>query len=309
MNTAEIQTVVQDWIDHQLLGEPEGFTALRQEFVEQQLARCRRVLELIPDPPERGRLLELGAGVYVMTFLLEHFRNYDLELVQYWNMPNGEYASVLVDQRTGQQRVLPFQQFNAEVDMFPYPEASFDVILVCEIIEHLLSNPVHMLAECHRVLKPGGLVLLTTPNALRLSNVLGLLRGRNIYDRYYHDSLYARHAREYSPEEVQRLFEEVGFHVTHLETLDVTGDTLSPWSRRLVHTLLGLTNLAARVQGQQQPLATRWRHEQIFLVAERAGAVRHTLPDFLFQEPGLVPLLADAICQPRQTVEAKSLSR
>src|SRR5262249_9205652 len=150
------------------------------------------------------------------------FCNYDLELVQYWNMPNGEYESVLVDQRTGHQLVLPFKQFNVEVDTFPYADASFDVILSCEIIEHLLCNPIHMLVECHRVLKPEGLLILTTPNVLRLSNVLSLLRGRNIYDRYYQECLYARHAREYSPEEIQRLFEEVGFRVTHLKTRDVT---------------------------------------------------------------------------------------
>lgn len=304
MNATEIQAVVDDWICHQLLGEPAGFTALRRAFVDQQLERCRRVLELVPNPTQRGRLLELGSGLYVMTFLLQQFRNYDLELVQYWNMPNGEYESVLVDQRTGRQMVLPFKQFNAEVDVFPYPDASFDVILSCEIIEHLLCNPVHMLAECHRVLKPEGLIILTTPNVLRLSNVIGLLRGDNIYDKYYQESLYARHAREYSPEEVQRLFGEVGFRVTHLETRDVTLDTPPPWSRALVHLLLGITDLAAKVRGQKGTFSSRWRNEQIFLVAERAGAVRHALPDFLFQEPELVPPLIDALCRPRQTIEA-----
>lgn len=300
MNATEIRAVVDDWICHRILGEPPGFTALRRAEVDFHLARCLRVLDLIPEPTQRGRLLELGSGLYVMTFLLRQFRNYDLELVQYWDMPNGEYESVLVDQHTGHEMVLPFKQFNAEVDVFPYAEATFDVILNCEIIEHLLCNPVHMLAECHRVLKPGGLLILTTPNALRLSNVLGLLRGRNIYDKYYREPLYARHAREYSPEEVQRLFEEIGFRVTHLETRDVSPHTPPPGSRALARLLIGVTDLMAKIRGQKGSLSSQWRGEQIFLVAERAGTAQRTYPDFLFAHSDLVQPLLHALCRPRE---------
>ncbi len=40
----------------------------------------------------------------------------------------------------------------------------FDVALCCELIEHLAEDPMHMLLELNRVLRWGGLLILTTPN-------------------------------------------------------------------------------------------------------------------------------------------------
>ena len=46
--------------------------------------------------------------------------------------------------------------FDAESDVFPYPDASFDTVLCCELIEHLSADPMHMMSEINRILKPGG---------------------------------------------------------------------------------------------------------------------------------------------------------
>lgn len=68
------------------------------------------------------------------------------------------------------------------VDMtkpLPYPDASFDGILHSEGIEHV-DNQVAVLAELARVLKPGGVLIVTTPNVLNLEGrVLGMLSGHN----------------------------------------------------------------------------------------------------------------------------------
>jgi 2-polyprenyl-3-methyl-5-hydroxy-6-metoxy-1,4-benzoquinol methylase len=45
----------------------------------------------------------------------------------------------------------------------PWPDATFDVVLSVEGIEHL-ENPFAYLRELHRVLIPGGTLVLTTPN-------------------------------------------------------------------------------------------------------------------------------------------------
>lgn len=51
----------------------------------------------------------------------------------------------------------------------PFAEASFDVVLSMEGIEHF-ENPAAFLRECSRVLRTGGRLILTTPNVLHLSS-------------------------------------------------------------------------------------------------------------------------------------------
>lgn len=51
----------------------------------------------------------------------------------------------------------------------PYDDASFDVILLIEVIEHL-ENHRTALCELARILKPSGVLILTTPNIMRLNS-------------------------------------------------------------------------------------------------------------------------------------------
>jgi SAM-dependent methyltransferase len=53
----------------------------------------------------------------------------------------------------------------------PYEDASFDVILLVEVIEHLENHRV-ALGELARILKPNGALILTTPNIMRLNSRL-----------------------------------------------------------------------------------------------------------------------------------------
>lgn len=281
-----VDETVQDWIDHRLPGEPGLLTEARPAYVRHHLERSLAAIALVPQAAERGRLLELGSGIYLMTFLLARLRNYDLDLVQYWGQPSGTHRSVLVNARTGARRIMPFREFNAERDDFPYEDARFDVIVNCDAIEHLLCNPVHMLAECHRVLKPDGVMVVTTPNVLRIDNVVRLLRGRNIYDKYVLESASARHPREYTPDELARLVESVGFSVRHLETRDVSAPGAGPWARRLARCCAGAFAAMGRLARRADERPLHWRREQIFLVVQRTRAVNRAAPDFLYEAPG-----------------------
>jgi len=59
----------------------------------------------------------------------------------------------------------------------PFPENSFDCILFLETIEHV-ENPAQYLKEFHRILKPNGRLILSTPNATSLKNLFYALSYR-----------------------------------------------------------------------------------------------------------------------------------
>ena len=62
-------------------------------------------------------------------------------------------------------------------ERFPFGEDAFDVVVAGELLEHV-RDPSHIVAEARRVLRPGGRIVGSVPNAYRLKNRLRFLRGR-----------------------------------------------------------------------------------------------------------------------------------
>ena len=157
---------------------------------------------------DSGSCLELGANPYFLTYLLDEHTKLDLSLANYYGDRGvkTETVSFVPPGATDRKQVeWHAQLFNIEEDVFPFEAGSFDVVLFCEMLEHLLMDPVAALRQIHRVLKPGGVLVLTTPNVARLENVLAMVSGANIYDPYSGFGPYGRHNREYSRHELHRL--------------------------------------------------------------------------------------------------------
>jgi SAM-dependent methyltransferase len=194
----------------------EGINYLNDAF-----QRLMTTLSLVPRFPEdrSPRLLELGANPYFMTLLLKQFRpKYDLHLANYFgsHFQGLEHEQTITSEKYGESHRFVFRHFNTETENFPYPDGYFDFVLYCEIIEHLTQNPARALVEIHRILKPGGQVLITTPNVLRLQNVVALLRQENTYDPYSGYGPYGRHNREYTSQELVELVQGCGFDLVQL---------------------------------------------------------------------------------------------
>ncbi len=106
--------------------------------------------------PQIKSLLELGSNPYFQTLLIQKYFSFDLHLANYFgdSSRNGlQVDSVNVD---GKIHEFKYQHFNIECERFPYPDSTFDAVLFCEIIEHLLLSADAPIAEIGRILKPGG---------------------------------------------------------------------------------------------------------------------------------------------------------
>jgi glycosyltransferase involved in cell wall biosynthesis/SAM-dependent methyltransferase len=189
-------------------------------YVEADFKRFVYTLGLVPERSGQT-VLELGANPYFTTTLLYKFREADLHLANFFSQSEREGSQRVTIRQTGETIEYAYKQFNIEDETFPYTDDTFDVVLFCEIIEHLLSDPVHALLEIRRVLKPGGTLVLTTPNAVRLDNVRKIIGGENVYDPYSGYGPYGRHNREYTQEDLFNLLSVNGFTVGTMFTADV----------------------------------------------------------------------------------------
>lgn len=126
----------------------------------------RKVLELIEQEDLREKhILDVGAGEGYFCQSVG-----DLLLRQYGLSPsdhlwacdlfpeNFRYAGIACD-RTDFHHPLP------------YEDDQFDLVIGIEVIEHL-EDPFAFLRELHRVAKPGGKVIVTTPNILNINSRL-----------------------------------------------------------------------------------------------------------------------------------------
>ena len=95
-----------------------------------------------------------------------------------------------------------------------WPELrGYDLVVCAEVIEHLRISPLHVLRLLREALRPGGWLVLQTPNAVRAGNRVRMLAGRNPFEPIREDPANPGHFREYTVDELLALGREAGFDV------------------------------------------------------------------------------------------------
>ena len=92
----------------------------------------------------------------------------------------------------------------------PFQDDIFDCVISLDVIEHM-EDGQSFVDELNRVLKPGGIAIIETPNRHRLSaQLLSLFKSnsQNFPKNYGHDELLGDiiHIREYNKPELEKLF-------------------------------------------------------------------------------------------------------
>ena len=245
-----------------------------QGYAAAHKTRFVHTLEITPRGDESKSVLEMGAYMQI-TAPLKFQLGYGTVRGCYYG-PAGHTDHKVITSESGQAFECDVDLFDAEKDPYPYADGSFDTVLCCELIEHLFEDPMHMMSEINRILKPGGHLVLTTPNIGSLRSVSAILLGYHpaffpayIRPRVEGEEAEARHNREYVPMEVQHLLTDSGFETVRLETGEFL-DEPHPEFAWVTH-LLKRYNLSHDLRG-----------DGIYAVARKAGPVKNRWPAWLY---------------------------
>ena len=152
----------------------------------------RRAANLLIRYRENGRLLDVGSG---FGFFIGEMRN------RGWDAVGVEISQKALDYA---RNVLELTVHPGPLEKVGFPDNDFDAVTAFYVIEHL-SHPMAFLRECHRVLKPGGLLLLRYPHTTPIKNLLHFFGIKNrLYDL-------PAHLSDFSPKIIQQCLERIGF--------------------------------------------------------------------------------------------------
>ncbi len=246
----------------------------RARYVEEHDVRLTRTLQLIPRGSLNDRVLEMGCYLQITPALVNVLGYGE---VRGCYLGAGSNPKQSVTSRDGQVFSCEIDLFNCELDEFPYPDGHFATVLCCELLEHLERDPMRALAGIRRVLLPGGILLLTTPNATSLRSVSAVLTGQHPgYYTRYPDPVASPgavgHRREYTPTEIEQLLTAAGFSVQYIAT--------GPYNSRSRNISGEIADLAEKY-GTPRTL----RGDCIYAIGKKEDLPVNLRPSWLYDSP------------------------
>lgn len=136
-------------------------TRARQSLGSSDIAIYEMIARAFSERQISGRtLVDVGCGNgNLWPFVRQRFTHYvGVDVIRYEGFPTD----------------AEFNQVNLDTGQVALPDNSADVVAAVETIEHL-ENPRAFMRELVRLVKPGGWVILTTPNQLSLLSLLTLI--------------------------------------------------------------------------------------------------------------------------------------
>ncbi len=172
--------------------------------------RLRKTLELLTEViPVGARVLDIAAAQGNFSLKLAEL-GYDVT----WNdLRDDLIGYVKLKHETGKITFAPGNVFDLS---FPEP---FDAVLITEIIEHV-AHPDQFLAKVANLVKPGGFIVMTTPNGAYLRNTLPKFSDcpdPSVYESIQFKPDSDGHIFLLHPEEISLLADKAGLRVHKLE--------------------------------------------------------------------------------------------
>ena len=118
-----------------------------------------------------------------------------------------------------------------------YPAQFFDMAMLHAVIEHLHDSPRELLNDILQVVRSGGLLFITVPNAVNIRKRLDVLRGRTNLPRfdsyYWNPGPWRGHVREYVKGDLALLSEYLGLECLELRACDQMLEVVPPGLKRM----------------------------------------------------------------------------
>jgi 2-polyprenyl-3-methyl-5-hydroxy-6-metoxy-1,4-benzoquinol methylase len=251
---------------------------------------------------ERGRVLDYASWFGNMSLLLAS-QHYSVEAIDGYR----EYGQAL----QGAQELLTnagigvYDFAHTGRDLHGFEAETYDVVVCMGVIEHVPHTPRLLLEALNRVLKPGGFLVLDTPNHAYIYNRQRLAKGESVMAdlpaQYYSAMPFEGHHREYTPAELVWMLRQIGHDAISVELFN--------------YSLYGLPVLASI------DLANYWAsaldpsaREVILTVSRRADRPAGTgLEDwrdaFVETEPSWVKNVPDEVRRQLQEITPEALGR
>lgn len=204
-----------------------------RDYYAQARSRYRQTADLIGrlGLPRGARHLDIGGGqMALLTREMHGFR------------PTvGDVVATSEQDIAGQG--VAFHRLNLMDDSYD-ASRTFDLITLCEVIEHIPVPPYITFRKLAPLIAPGGWLVLTTPNGFRIRNVLRMLANREVLDiyRYPEGDEGLGHQHEYTVRQMDWQLRKAGFE-PHTLTTYVSGWKGASAGARLAHLATAPFNL------------------------------------------------------------------
>jgi len=194
------------------------------DFVGRQL---EAVVETFAPFRQLNRMLDVGfgAGSFMQAARAAN-----------WQIEGSEVSRPAIEQMRGQG----FTVHHADLPAAQLPPESFDVIVAVEVVEHV-ADPGVQVREMACLLRPGGLLWMTTPNGAGLSERLLQTRWSVVAP--------PEHLQLFSPRGMNSMLRRAGFGTIQIKT-----HGLNPFE--ILHALRGKTDVQAIIETETPPEKT-----------------------------------------------------
>lgn len=258
--------------DHFVVDQMKKYRERRSNHWEERMSTVLRMADEVAPGPSDVLDLACGIGVFTIAAARRGHRVIGLDYSE---------IALRAARELAEEEGVACRFVHGDATKLPFDDASFDLVIASDIIEHLFDPPLaRMFHECHRVLRPGGaFVLHTTPT--RYLHLMSPLRAAplvpfawlpqpqldrliELYERYPFNAVYRRlrgdtwenltskrgHCNCPEFAHLRDLLEGAGFHLDEYRAGDAPADLdASPTYRVLARIFRNSRHLRGHIWG------------------------------------------------------------